>query len=296
MMDSIEDWIEEDGVLLDITTRGLLHACSAIDTGSNKPVKAIVEAVIVARVDCVASGHAVVEALLKSFTQKTQEGVSICWHAQPADKVRANEKMASLTGSFQSVLAIERLILNTLQIASATATHTRRFAEALATTQTVIAHTRKTIPGLRKLQRQAVLDGGGCLHRGSLSEAALVKDNHWALLKSQHISAHDGLLALRRFLPHTARLCVEVDNLSQLSDLMGSPSTASLIDVILLDNFTPVHIQQAVEVIDHRAVVEVSGGITLDTIRDYALPGVDVISTSQLTFGCPNIDIGLDFL
>jgi nicotinate-nucleotide pyrophosphorylase (carboxylating) len=292
MMDLIDDWLEEDGVLLDVTTRGLLQAFSDNDTHSKKSL----EAIIVARVDCVASGHAMVETLLKGFTQKTQKVVSLCWHAQPGDNVRANDKIASLTGSFQGVLAIERLILNTLQLASATATHTRRFADALATSQTVIAHTRKTIPGLRMLQRQAVLDGGGSLHRGSLSEAALVKDNHWAWLKSQNISPQEGLLALRRFLPHTARLCAEVDSLAQLAQLMSPSVTPKMIDVFLLDNFTPSQIQQAVAMIDHRAVVEVSGGITLDTIRDYALPGVDVISTSQLTFGCPNIDIGLDFL
>ncbi|MEB3244716.1 MAG: carboxylating nicotinate-nucleotide diphosphorylase [Vampirovibrionales bacterium] len=304
-------YLEEDDVGFDITTQGLLRAhpkaqeepgIALAKTQANQPGLTAnqypsCQTALIPRSACISTGHNAAETLLAEFRQYwPHHGLTLNWHVPAGARCETRSPLATLSGAMPEILAIERTLLNLLQLLCGTATRTRAFADALAATQTRIAHTRKTIPGLRAAQRQAVLDGGGQLHRGRLSEAALVKDNHWAWLAQNNVSPESGLQALRTFLPHTARLWVEVDSLAQLTNLMQNAQTQTCIDGILLDNFSPAQIQDAIALIDNRALIEVSGGIKLETIQQYALPGVHVISTSALTLGAPPIDIGMDFI
>jgi nicotinate-nucleotide pyrophosphorylase (carboxylating) len=175
-----------------------------------------------------------------------------------------------------------------LQRLCGVATHTHRFVQAVSGTGVRIAHTRKTTPGWRYLEQQAVLDGGGSPHRYNLSHTAMVKDN---TLASLNASLSELCTALRERMPHTAMLEVECDTLEQIPVALDAGA-----DVLLLDNMTPEQIKDAIHHINGRAIVEVSGGITLETLSQYALPGVDVISTSQITTAAPPVDIGLDAL
>ncbi|HEY9423441.1 MAG TPA: nicotinate-nucleotide diphosphorylase (carboxylating), partial [Microterricola sp.] len=149
--------------------------------------------------------------------------------------------------------------------------------------------TRKTTPGLRALERQAVRDGGGHNHRFSLSDAVMAKDNHLAVLTASGISVTDALLGLRARLPHTTHIEVEVDRIDQIDAVLAAD-----VDTIMLDNFTPEQLRAGVAHIAGRAVVEASGGVNLGTVRAIAETGVDVISVGALTHSVRALDLGLD--
>ena len=202
--------------------------------------------------------------------------------------VEAYSPMAQLEGPLTTLLQVERTLLNLLQHSCGVATHTRRFVQRVEGTGCNVVHTRKTLPLLRLIEQQAVLDGGGAPHRYNLGSSVMVKDN---LLQSVGLPLPALLQAIRAKSPHTAKVEVEADTLEQVAQCVAAGA-----DVILLDNMTLDEITQAIALIDGRAVVEVSGGITLENIRAYAELGVAVISTSQLTLAAPPVDLGLDTL
>lgn len=197
--------------------------------------------------------------------------------------------LARVEGSARAVLRAERVALNLTQRMSGIATLTARYVEAVAGTHARIVDTRKTTPGLRVLERQAVRDGGGHNHRFSLSDAVLAKDNHLAVLAAAGVSIGDAIRAARDRIGHTTHLEVEVDRLDQIE-----PVVAAGVDTIMLDNFTPDQLREGIALVAGRALIEASGGVNLDTVAAIAGTGVDVISVGALTHSPRALDLGLD--
>lgn len=203
------------------------------------------------------------------------------------ERVERGSRLWSVTGNARAILKAERSALNYAQRLSGISSLTRRFVEALPTnTRTRITDTRKTTPGLRPLERYAVRVGGGRNHRDSLGTAVLIKDNHIQAAGG----IHEAVAAARLQTPHTSKIELEVESLSMLD--CGLDAGA---DVIMLDNFDPAQIAEAVRRCSGRALVEVSGGITLDKVPLLAQSGVDIISVGALTHSAPAADISLRF-
>ena len=209
--------------------------------------------------------------------------------AADGDHIEPKQVLARVEGPAHSVLRAERIALNLSQRMTGIATQTARYVEAVAGTAARIVDTRKTTPGLRFLERQAVRDGGGRNHRYSLSDAVLAKDNHLAVLTAQGIGLGDAIRAARAKLGHTTRLEVEVDRLDQIEEVVSAG-----VDTIMLDNFTPAMLVEGVAIVAGRALVEASGGVTLETVAAIAATGVDLISVGALTHSVRSLDLGLD--
>lgn len=205
------------------------------------------------------------------------------------ERFEAGTVLARVDGSAHAVLRAERIALNLTQRMSGIATLTARFVEAAVGTRARIVDTRKTTAGLRVLERQAVRDGGGRNHRFSLSDAVLAKDNHLAVLAATGVSIGDAIRAAREKIGHTTHLEVEVDRLDQIE-----PVVAAGVDTIMLDNFTPAELRDGVALVAGRALVEASGGVSLETVAEIAATGVDVISVGALTHSPRALDLGLD--
>jgi nicotinate-nucleotide pyrophosphorylase (carboxylating) len=196
--------------------------------------------------------------------------------------------VARVSGPAASILKGERVALNFAQRASGVATKTRAFVDALpAGSKTRIADTRKTTPGLRAIERWAVRCGGGHNHRDDLSSAVLIKDNHIAACGGVRIAIERA----RAYAPHTSRIECEVDRMSQLEEALAAKA-----DIVLLDNFDDDMLREAVAITAGRAILEVSGGVTLDRIPKIAAAGVDVISAGGLTHSAPAVDLALDWV
>ncbi|HEU5222202.1 MAG TPA: carboxylating nicotinate-nucleotide diphosphorylase [Candidatus Lumbricidophila sp.] len=207
----------------------------------------------------------------------------------------SGQLLALIEGPARAVLTAERVALNLTQRMCGIATLTAAFVTAVegvtsaAGNPTRIADTRKTTPGLRSIERQAVRDGGGHNHRRSLSDAVMAKDNHLAVLVSQGLDVTTALRQARERLPHTTHVVVEVDRLDQIVPVIrGGAQT------VLLDNFTIDELRQGVRQIAGKAVAEASGGVNLETVRSIAETGVDVISVGALTHSARALDLGLD--
>lgn len=278
-----------DPAAQDIITRALEEDLSQGDiTTDNLPGLSEIQqtAQIRVRQACVISGlqvaagvfHAVDPTLI--FEPRVEDGANV-----PAGSI-----LASVSGTMASILKAERTALNLLQHLCGIATETHRYVEAVSGTHAKVTHTRKTTPGLRILEQQAVLHGGGMPHRLNLGACVMLKDNHLQALatKSAHPIA-DAIGQLRQRLSHTVKIEVEADRLEQVREAVEAGA-----DIILLDNMTPEQIRETLTIIDKRAISEASGGINLQNIRAYAETGVDYISTSRITLGVPAIDIGLD--
>ncbi|MDH4413906.1 MAG: carboxylating nicotinate-nucleotide diphosphorylase [Rhizobium sp.] len=215
------------------------------------------------------------------------------------DTVAPGQAIARVSGNARSVLSAERVALNFLMHLSGVASYTARFAAEIAHTPARVTCTRKTLPGLRAVEKYAVRLGGGSNHRFGLDDAILIKDNHIAVSGGVALAIE----AARAYAGHLVKIEVEVDGLDQ----MGEALTARP-DVILLDNMGPELLRKAVAINrDHhqltadaypsdigRIVLEASGNVNLQTIRAIAETGVDYISTSKITMAAPTLDIGLD--
>ena len=203
--------------------------------------------------------------------------------------VKKGDIIAEVTGPVRSLLMAERTALNFLGRMSGIATLTAQYVKAVEGTGVKIAATRKTTPGLRALEKRAVLAGGGQTHRQSLSDAIMIKDNHIALAGG--IDA--ALAAIKSGADHMTRVSVEVDTLAQLERALPHHP-----HVVLLDNMGPEILRKAVGLVSQfdgpRPVLEASGGVDLTTVRGIAESGIDIISIGGLTHSAPNFDIGLD--
>ena len=200
-------------------------------------------------------------------------------------RVEPGTMIARISGPARGLLSAERVALNYLMHLSGIATHTARFADLIAHTKAKVTCTRKTIPGLRAVEKYAVRCGGGSSHRYGLDDAILIKDNHIAVAGG--ITA--ALKAAKAFAGHLVRIEIEVDTLAQFAEVLEQGA-----DVCLLDNMGPDMLRQAVAMNNGRITLEASGNVNLDTILAIAETGVDYISTSKITMAAPTLDIGLD--
>lgn len=207
--------------------------------------------------------------------------------ARDGERVRAGAPVLRVQGPTIGILTAERTALNFLQRLSGVATQARRYADSVADSGVRIVDTRKTTPGWRALEKYAVRCGGCFNHRSSLGEHVLIKDNHIAAAGSIARAVSKARLAA----PHTAKIEVEAKTLSEVRAALRSGAEA-----ILLDNMTPAQVRSAVALIAGRAVVEVSGGVKFETLRSYAIAGVDVISIGALTHSARACDLSLTLL
>jgi len=256
----------------DITTRRLFP----------RAVRA--KAAIIAKQPAVIAGLPAARAVFRAVD------TSVRFHAMVRDgaRVEPGTVVAALSGDGRSILTGERVALNFLQHLSGVATLTRRFVEAVQGTRTVILDTRKTLPGLRLLEKYAVRLGGGRNHRMSLSDGILIKDNHIALAGGLRaaVQAAKGRAGTDR-----RPIEVEVTTLDEVRE-----SLAAGAGIVLLDNMPIVQIKEAVRLIGNRARTEVSGGVHLHNVREIAATGVDAISIGALTHSAPAADLSLEIM
>lgn len=269
----IETALEEDAPWGDVTSETLI------------PAEATATATLAAREPGVLSGGTVFVAVMHAV----DPSIRATLHAAEGSAFAAGDTLATVTGSARAVLRAERVALNLVQRMSGIATVTAAHVAAAAGTTARIVDTRKTTPGLRALERYAVRCGGGHNHRTSLSDAVLAKDNHLAVLLAGGIGIGDAIVAARQRLGHTVHVEVEVDRIDQIE-----PVVSAGVDTIMLDNFTPDELETGVGIVAGRALVEASGGVSLDTVAAIAATGVDVISVGALTHSARALDLGLD--
>jgi nicotinate-nucleotide pyrophosphorylase (carboxylating) len=205
-------------------------------------------------------------------------------HVADGDRVRRGQRVLSVAGPTGALLTAERTALNFLQRLSGIATQARRYADAVANTGVRIVDTRKTTPAWRALEKYAVRCGGCFNHRSSLGEHVLIKDNHIAAAGS----LTRAVQLTRAAAPHLAKIEVEAKTFDEVKEAVRARA-----DVILLDNMTPDQVTGAVALIGGAAMIEVSGGVRFETLRDYALPGVDLISIGALTHSAIAADLSL---
>ncbi|HWA09907.1 MAG TPA: carboxylating nicotinate-nucleotide diphosphorylase [Opitutaceae bacterium] len=260
--------LEEDAGLGDVTSRAIFSA-----THRSRAFVAAAQDLVVCGLEVAARVFARIDPTLR-----------VKLAAEDGERVKRGKVVLRVEGPTIPLLTAERTALNFLQRLSGIATFTRRFADAVRGTGVRIVDTRKTTPGWRALEKQAVRAGGGRNHRSSLGEHVLIKDNHIAAAGS----IARAVARARETAPHLARIEVEAKTLSEVQAALRAGA-----EVILLDNMTPAEVRRAVAVISRRARVEVSGGVNLQTVRDYALPGVDVISIGALTHSAPAADLSL---
>lgn len=220
-----------------------------------------------------------------AFFRALDAKVTIDILARDGERIEHGRTLVRLTGNARAILAAERSALNTLQHLSGIATLTRQYVDSIEGTGAIILDTRKTLPGLRSLEKFAALMGGAQNHRMRLDDGMLIKDNHVAV-------AGGVAEAVRRAKASNTglQIQVEVDHLDQIE-----PALAAGADRLLLDNMDPAMLRRAVQLVDGRAPLEASGGVTLETIRPLAESGVNFISVGRITQSAPAVDIGLDY-
>jgi nicotinate-nucleotide pyrophosphorylase (carboxylating) len=215
--------------------------------------------------------------------QQLDNNIQIKWYVNEGDKVAANQLLCEITGNARALLTAERCALNFLQTLSAVATQTREYVDAIKNTNTKILDTRKTLPGLRLAQKYAVTVGGGTNQRLALYDGILIKENH--------IAAAGGIAAAlmqASKLNQNVGIQIEVENLDELQQALSAGATS-----ILLDNFTLTEMREAVKLTNSRALLEASGNVSLNTVRDIAATGVDRISIGALTKNIRAIDLSM---
>ena len=238
-------------------------------------------AVIVAKQPGIIAGLPMARAVFSSY----DPNVRFVALLHDGSRIKAGTVIARLSGDGRSILTAERTALNFLQHLSGVASLTRRFVERVRGLPVTILDTRKTIPGLRRLEKYAVLIGGGRNHRFGLFDGILIKDNHLALTGSLRDAIRLATLGNRRKM----MVEVEANSLAQVR-----AAVTERVDAILLDNMTTAQLRRAVRLVSGRAFLEASGGITLDNVRAVASTGVDAISIGALTHSAPAIDLSLE--
>ena len=252
-----------------------------ITTDAVVPAEARVEGVIAARQPGVLAG---LDAALLAF-ELIDPALRIERLRADGDRISRGETVAQISGRARGVLGAERTALNLLSRISGVATATRALADAIADYKAKIVCTRKTTPGLRTLEKEAVRLGGGANHRFGLDDAMLIKDNHIALAGG----VRAALERAQRHAGHLVKIELEVDTLDQLAEGLEVG-----VDAVLLDNMTPETLRRAVAMVDGRAVTEASGRISPETAAAVAATGVDLISSGWITHSAPILDLGLD--
>ncbi|MEU8587229.1 carboxylating nicotinate-nucleotide diphosphorylase [Streptomyces sp. NPDC048664] len=252
-----------------------------VTTVATIPEDAVATGDFTARQAGVVAGLRVAEAVISVVCADEFE---VERHVDDGDRVESGQKLLTVTTRARDLLTAERSALNLLCRLSGIASATRAWADALEGTKAQVRDTRKTTPGLRSLEKFAVRCGGGVNHRMSLSDAALVKDNHVVAAGG----VRQAFAAVREMFPEVP-VETEVDTLHQLREAVDAGA-----DLILLDNFTPGECEEAVALVAGRALLEASGGLTLENAEAYAATGVDFLAVGALTHSAPILDIGLD--
>lgn len=258
-----------------------LGAAGDVTTAATVAATAVAAADVAARVSGVVAGLPVAARVFETVGQGR---VIVELGTADGASVSAGEVLATVRGPVRDLLTAERTALNLLGHLSGVATLTRQWVDAVAGTGAQIRDTRKTLPGLRALEKYAVRMGGGVNHRMSLSDAALVKDNH--------VAAAGGVVRafeLVRAAHPELGLEVEVDTVEQAREVIDAGA-----DLVLLDNMSPAEMRTIVEYAAGRAKLEASGGLTLANAREVAETGVDFLSIGALTHSAPQLDIGVD--
>jgi len=222
--------------------------------------------------------------IAEAFFRALDPEVEIERLVEDGDTVAAGTDLLRLGGKARALLTAERSALNTVQHLSGIATMTRAYVDAIAGTGATLLDTRKTIPGLRRLEKYATRMGGATNHRMGLWDAAMIKDNHVAVAGSVEEAVRRAVAA------GIERIVVEVDRIDQIAPALAAGATH-----LLLDNMSPPRLREAVALVGGRVPTEASGGVRLDTIRAIAETGVTYVSVGRLTQSAPAADIGLDF-
>lgn len=238
-------------------------------------------------------------ALLPEIIAVYGGGIEVEVLKADGDRVVPDDEVARLRGPVRDILMAERTVLNFLCHLSGVATLTNQYVDAIKGTQAAVTDTRKTLPGLRGLQRYAVACGGGVNHRSGLYDAVLIKDNHLAGLPAGALgdALAESIAAARALTPPPLFIEIEVDTFDQLAEVLTAGATAGWPDIVLLDNMDTQQLRRCVAERDRLApnvLLEASGGVTLANVRAVADTGVDRIAIGALTHSAPALDLGMD--
>ena len=213
--------------------------------------------------------------------------VTVDFLCNDGDFVKAGTTLAKVCGNARAILTGERTALNYIQRMSGIATETKHYQDAIGEYRAFVTDTRKNTPGFRMFEKYAVMTGGAKLHRFNLCDCVMIKDNHI----KQAGSLTNAVNKIKENISHTHKIEVECDNYNQVKEALDADC-----DIIMLDNMSVSDMKKCVELIDHRAIVEASGNVKIETIKEIASTGVDVISTSAIVAQAPVLDFGLDIL
>ena len=211
--------------------------------------------------------------------------IKIKFYFKDGDKIHKGDKVADIEGPAKYLLMGERVALNYIQRMSGIATETRKYQDAIGDNFAKIVDTRKTTPNFRAFEKYSVKIGGGALHRFNLSDCAMIKDNHIRLAGS----ITNAVQKLRESISHAHKIEVECDTLEQVKEALTTD-----VDIIMLDNMDTKTMTEACKLINHKAIVEASGNVNLDTVESIARCGVDIISSSAIVAKAPTLDLALD--
>ena len=267
--DHVKSALKEDIGFGDITTENL--------TGESD----ILSASLDTRVDGILCGSEVFKTVYKILSPD----VEIKFYFKDGDEIKKGDKIADLKGPARAILMGERVSLNYIQRMSGIATETNKYKKAIGDLPAKIVDTRKTTPNFRAFEKYAVKTGGGALHRFNLSDCAMIKDNHIKFAGS----ITNAVKQLRENISHAHKIEVECDTLEQVKEAVQSGA-----DIIMLDNMPCDVMPEACKLIDKKAIIEASGNVSLDTVREIAACGVDIISSSAIVAKAPTLDLGLD--
>lgn len=270
----------------------LIDSALAEDLGMGDPTTdTLIAPTLTASAELVSRERGVLAGIDIASTVFTHVDPSLTVATLAADgaRIAPGDKMLSVSGSVASILKAERTAVNFLQRLSGIATQTRRYVDAVKSYPAQIVDTRKTTPGLRKLEKYAITMGGGRNHRQNLADGILIKDNHIEALALQGLGIGDVVRKALAGASHTIKVEIEVETLEQLEEVLDAGA-----DLVLLDNMSVERMSEAVRIASGRAILEASGGITLDTVGRVAATGVDIISVGALTHSATALDFGLD--
>ena len=223
--------------------------------------------------------------VFKTVFESLSDKIEIKFYFKDGDEIKKGDKIADISGPAKELLMGERVALNYIQRMSGIATETHKYQNAIKPYSAKIVDTRKTTPNFRPNEKYSVKVGGGALHRFNLADCAMIKDNHIRLAGS----ITNAVTKLRKNLSHAHKIEVECDTLEQVKEAVGLN-----VDIIMLDNMSVDVMKKGVELINHRAIVEASGNVNLETVNAIASTGVDIISSSAIVAKAPTLDLGLD--
>lgn len=265
----VEKALLEDIGFSDITTDNLVSETDILEGALNT------------RAEGIFCGKRIFEIVFEILSKN----ISIEFFVKDGDKITKNSTLARFKGSAKAILTGERTALNYIQRLSGIATETFKYRQAILPYKAKISDTRKTTPNFRIFEKYAVKIGGGCVHRFNLADCVMIKDNHIKFAGSLTLAVDK----IRKSISHTHKIEVECDTLEQVKEALDCN-----VDIIMLDNMTLENMKTACDLINHKAIIEASGNVKLETVNEIAKTGVDIISTSAIVANAPTLDLGFD--